>query len=213
MMFSLARPHSVSHAVRRVGSGTLGLVAAMAALVFTLPPAIFAYLTYRQFDYFRLSYYVPYEEVFAAFSSGDPDGILHAPVLSINMTSGHLLASMYTLSVEQMGLSLALAILLGLNLSAVLRMRKVCATRRHAGTAAAGGTGLLSTVAASGTGIIGCCGSGVAGGVIHLFGVSSMAAAQLAEASPLIQIAIIALFVFSYLRQRRRLRDVGLADG
>ena len=37
-------------------------VAAMVLLIQALPPAIYGYLAYRQFDFFRFTYYVPYED-------------------------------------------------------------------------------------------------------------------------------------------------------
>ena len=82
------------------------------------------------------------------------------------------------------------------------------------GTAAAG-SGLLATVAASSTGLVGCCGSALSGGVLALIGVSSTTAAQIAEASPLLQVALIAGFALNYLRlrRRRRLSSIDVAGG
>jgi hypothetical protein len=61
-------------------------------------------------------------------------------------------------------------------------------------------------VAASSTGILGCCGSGLAGGVLTLLGVSGNIAGQLAGASLLLQLALIAAFVLLNLRFAARLK-------
>ncbi len=74
------------------------------------------------------------------------------------------------------------------------------------GSAAAAGSGIAATLAASSTGILGCCGSALSGGVLALAGVSATTASQIAEISPWIQIAMIAFFAFVYVRLSRRLR-------
>ncbi len=74
------------------------------------------------------------------------------------------------------------------------------------GSAAMAGSGLAATLAASSTGILGCCGSALSGGVLALAGVSFTTASQIAEFSPWIQVAMIAFFAFAYVRLSRRLR-------
>ncbi len=146
------------------------------------------------------SYCLPYEELFGALRSADAEAIISAPILSVNMTSGELLANMYTLTVDQLVLSVALGIVLGLAMAAQLSLRKACAM------GSAGGSGIAATLAASSTGILGCCGSALSGGVLALAGVSFTTASQIAEISPWIQIAMIAFFAFAYVRLSRRLR-------
>ena len=73
------------------------------------------------------------------------------------------------------------------------------------------GSGLAATLAASGTGILGCCGSWLTGGILLLAGVSSVTANQIAEVSPFIQVALIALFALAYLRFSRRLKTLAAA--
>ncbi len=146
------------------------------------------------------SYCLPYEELFGALRSADAEAIISAPILSVNMTSGELLANMYTLTVDQLVLSVALGIVLGLAMAAQLSLRKACAM------GSAGGSGIAATLAASSTGILGCCGSALSGGVLALAGVSAATASQIAEISPWIQIVMIAIFAFAYVRLSRRLR-------
>ena len=191
------------------------LVGAMVGLVLSLPPAIYGYLSYRQFDFFRFTYYVPYEEVFAALRSRDVEAILTAPLISANMTSGFLLSTVYALDIQQLVLSVGLGVAIGINLVAFLALRRECPASGLGGGAAAAGSGLFATVAASSTGLVGCCGSALSGGVLALIGVSSTTAAQIAEASPLLQVALIAGFALNYLRLRRRRRrpSIDLARG
>ena len=155
---------------------------------------------------FKPSYYLPYEALFDALRSADAEAILAAPVLSVNMTSGELLANMYNLTVGQFFLSVALGIVMGLALAAQLSFRKACAVGSVGGTAAAAGSGLMATLAASSTGILGCCGSALSGGILALAGVSATTASQIAEFSPWIQVAMIVFFAFAYVRLSRRLK-------
>lgn len=189
-------------------------VAVMILLILALPPVIYGYLAYRQFDFFRFTYYIPYEEFFAALRTADPANILEAPLVSANMTSGFWLSNMYSLTLDQLLISLGLAIAMGLSLAGNMTLRKVCATRSVNGSAAASGFGIAATLAASSTGLLGCCsGSALAGGVLALVGVSSSVAAQLASVSLLIQTGLIALFALDYLRVRKRLAGLATPSG
>ncbi len=189
-------------------------VAAMVLLILALPPAIYGYLAYRQFDFFRFTYYVPHEEFMVAFRTADPANILAAPLVSANMTSGFLVSSMYNLTLGQLLISLGLAIAMGLSLAGNMTLRKVCATRSVNGSAAAAGCGIAATLAASSTGLLGCCaGTALAGGLLALVGVSSSVAHQLASVSPLIQAGLMALFTLDYLRIRKRLTGLAMAAG
>ena len=178
----------------------------MIFLVLVLPPAIYGGLTYYRFGIFAPSYYVPYEEFWAALASGNVATLFAAPLLSVNMTSGDLLANMYSVTLGQYVLSLALAIAMGLALAKQLHLQKICLGGAIGGTGAATGSGLMATVAASSTGILGCCGSGLAGGVLSLLGVGGNIAGQLAGVSLLLQAALIAAFVLLNLRLAARLK-------
>jgi hypothetical protein len=184
----------------------------MVAAVLVLPLVMYAFLAYRQFGLFNPSYFIPYEEMSAAFGSGDLHAVFDAPLISVNVTSGLLLSNMFSLSVGQFFLSVALGATMGLTLDAQLSLRKVCELKSVGGSAAAAGSGLVATLAASGTGILGCCGSGLTGGILLLAGVSSITANQIAEVSPFIQAALIALFALAYLRFSRRLKTLATPD-
>lgn len=204
-MTSRAVPYSRTAAVVPVASEALWVLV-LVPVVLALPPVIYACLSYAQFGLFKPSYYLPYEELFDALRSADAEAILAAPVLSVNMTSGELLANMYSLTVGQLFLSVALGIVMGLALAAQLSFRKACSGGSVGGPAAAAGSGLMATLAASSTGILGCCGSALSGGILALAGVSAATASQIAEFSPLIQIVMIGFFAFAYVRLSRRLR-------
>ena len=204
-MTSKVVPHSGTAPVVPVASEALWVLV-MVSVVLGLPPVIYAYLSYAQFGLFKPSYYLPYEELFDALRSADAEAIISAPILTANMTSGELLANMYTLTVDQLVLSVALGTVIGLALAVQLSLRKACAMGSAGGSAAAGGSGIAATLAASSTGILGCCGSALSGGVLALAGVSFTTAGQIAEISPWIQIAMIGFFAFAYVRLSRRLK-------
>ena len=100
----------------------------------------------------------------------------------------------------------ALGPVIGLALAVQLSLRKACAMGSAGGSAAAAGSGIAATLAASSTGILGCCGSALSGGVLALAGVSFTTASQIAEISPWIQIVMIGFFAFAYVRLSRRLK-------
>ena len=183
-------------------------ILSMVAAVLVLPLIMFALLAYRQFGLFNPSYYIPYEEMLDAFGSGDLHAVFDAPIISMNVTSGLLLSNMFSLSVGQLLLSVALGVIMGLTLDAQFSLRKVCKLKSVGGLAAAAGSGLVATLAASGTGILGCCGSGLTGGILALAGISSVTATQIAEVSPFIQVALIGFFVLTYLRFSKRLKTL-----
>ncbi|HEX7127003.1 MAG TPA: hypothetical protein VF406_14685 [Thermodesulfobacteriota bacterium] len=182
------------------------LVAGTTLLVLALPPVVYGALAYRKFGVLRVSWYAPYEELLAAIRSGNPFEIGRAPLVAVNMTSGELIASMFTLSVWQLTVSVALGVLMGLNLVAYLGLRAACPIGRLAGPATTAGSGLLATVAASGTGLLGCCGPGMSGGVLALMGMSAGTAHVLSHASPPVQVALVGLAAVGLVRLRRARR-------
>jgi hypothetical protein len=182
------------------------VVFVMVVLTMMLPLAIYAYLSWWRFEYLSLSYFVPYEAMRAELAEPTLAKILSLPLIEMNMTSGHILANMYTLTLGQFILSAALGLVMGLVLAEHGHLRGICAVRgRQGATAAAGaGVGLLATVAAASTGLLGCCGGGAfAGGVFALAGLGSGSAAILSKASPFIQIGLILLFSLLLARVRR----------
>jgi hypothetical protein len=181
------------------------IVAAMVLLTVTLPLAIYGYLSWRQFEYFSMSYFVPYEAARAELETPTLAKVVSLPLVEMNMTSGNILANMYTLTLGQFALSSMLGLVMGLVIAEHLRLRGLCAMRGQHGIGAATGVGLLATVAAASTGLLGCCGgSAFAGGVFALAGLSSASAAALSKASPIIQIGLILLFVVLYAGLMRK---------
>src|SRR5262249_60730546 len=81
--------------------------------------------------------------------------VVSLPLVEVNMTSGHILANMYTLTLGQFVLSSMLGLVMGLVIAGQLRLRRLCATRGQQGIGAAAGAGLLATVAAARIGIVG----------------------------------------------------------
>jgi hypothetical protein len=90
------------------------LVGAMALLVVAVPPVVYGALAYWKFRVLKVSWYAPYEELLAAVRTGNPVEIGRAPLIAINMTSGEMLANMFTLSVWQFTISVVLGVLIGL---------------------------------------------------------------------------------------------------
>ena len=91
-----------------------------------LPPLVYGFLVWRQFDFVDPSGYIPYEEARQALAGGDLPGFLGTPLLSMNMTSGALLSNMYDLTFGQSILTIALGVAIALNLIAHLDLRRVC---------------------------------------------------------------------------------------
>jgi hypothetical protein len=205
-MVALAHPTRAPSAEVSFSAQEIAWIALMILLVLALPPAIFGALTYYRFGIFAPSYFVPHEALWAALTEGDVAALFAAPLVSVNMTSGDVLANMYSLTLGQYGLSVVLGCTMGLALAKQMRLLRLCSAGTVGGTTAATGSGLFATVAASSTGILGCCGSGLAGGVLTLLGVSGNIAGQLAGASLLLQLALIAAFVLLNLRFAARLK-------
>lgn len=168
------------------------IIAACTLLFLEIPPIIYGYLSYRQFEYFSLSGYMPYEEVMIALRSGNLANILAAPLISLNMTSGHMFSNIYSFTIGPLIASIVLGLLTGIAIIMKLRMRLI---GRHAATQGAGivSLGLLATIGASSAGLLGCHGgSGMSGGILKIIGISQESAAFLAFWSPYIQLVLIA---------------------
>lgn len=172
------------------------LVAGAIALVLVLPPALFGFLAWRQFEMFRFTWYVPHEELAQALRTLDPGRLFHAPLFVANMTSGLLVSNMFTLTVGQLVLSLVLGAAVGTSLLAGLR------SRRRLGVVLGVVLALAATASASATGLVGCH-PGLAGGLVTLMGVGAPTAAMLATWSPLAQATIAAALFLAAARLRR----------
>ena len=186
-----------------------GIAVGIVGLVLLLPPVVYGFLVWRQFDFVDPSGYIPYEAARQALAGGDLAGFLGTPLLSMNMTSGALLSNMYDLTFGQSILTIALGVTIALNLIAHLDLRRVCRVPGLHGATAAAGSGLLATVAASSTSIMGCCGSGVAGGVLTMAGIGAGTASEIAGWSTPVQVLFIVGFVLNWLRLRGKLGAAG----
>ena len=179
------------------------LPAALAVLGVVMPPLVYAALVRWKFGMLAVSWYVPYEELEQAVRSGSLRAIYGAPVWAANMTSGLITANMYTLTIGELVLSIALGVLIGMNLLAALRLRAACPVRTGQAVAVAATSGLASTLAASGTGILGCCGPALSGGLLALAGLSATTAQMVASVSPAIQLALIVALAACWGRLRQ----------
>jgi hypothetical protein len=184
--------------------GALG--AALFALMLVLPLALFALVSYVKLGFMSLSWYVPYEEFGQALASGELHRIYYAPLAAINTTSGFVIATMFTYTLGNTLVSIALAMLVWLHLRLLAR-RTACATSGHAASVGGATAGVFAaTAAASSTALTGCCASGMAGGMIALAGMGSIAGAWLSEAASwgqgLLFIALAAAFLIMQRRER-----------
>ena len=62
-----------------------GIVIGIVALVLLLPPLVYGFLVWRQFDFLDLSGYVPYDEARQSLAGGDLLGFLGTPLLSMKI--------------------------------------------------------------------------------------------------------------------------------
>jgi len=179
-------------------------VIAMMAVLF-VPPVIYGGLVWKQFGFLKISGFIPHEAFKAAWSDDGLSGVLGASLVSVNMTSGLLLANMFDLTLGQLFMSLVMGGVIAWNFIAQLNLKRVCAIGGGGGAATAAGSGMLATIGASSTGILGCCGSGAIGGVLALTGIGANTAAQLSEWSTVVQLLFIAVLATNGLRLKEKL--------
>lgn len=185
--------------------------AVFAVLGVVVPPVVYAALVRWKFGMLKVSWYVPYEELEQALRSGKLWEVYGAPLWSANMTSGLITANMYTLTAGELLLSALLGALIGMNLAAAARLRAACPARTGQAVAVAATSGFASTLAASGTGILGCCGPALSGGMLALAGLSATTAQAIASVSPAVQLGLIFLLAMGWLRLRRTFTVRGAA--
>jgi hypothetical protein len=180
------------------------VVAASLALFLEVPPMVYGYLSYKQFEYLKVTGYMPYEELMIAVRSGSLSKILGAPLVSLNMTSGHLFSNVYAFTIGPVIASLILGTFIGLIIVAQLRIQSKGGTTSSGSLWSILGLGLLATVGASSAGLLGCHGgSGMSGGILAITGLSEDAAALLASLSPYVQVGlIVALSGYCFHLQR-----------
>ena len=180
------------------------LGAALLTLMLALPLALFALVSYVKLGFMSLSWYVPHEEFGQVLASGELQRIYYAPLAAINTTSGFVIATMFTYTLGNTLVSIALAVLVLLHFRLLAR-RAACTMRGHAASVGGATAGVFAaTAAASSTALTGCCSSGMAGGMIALAGLGSIAGAWLSEAASWAQgLLFIALAIAFLIVQRR----------
>ena len=184
------------------------VVVASLALFLEVPPIVYGYLSYKQFDYLKVTGYMPYEELMIALRSGSLSKILGAPLVSLNMTSGHLFSNVYAFTIGPLVASLILGTFTGLIVVAQLRIQSKGGNISSGSAWSILGVGLLATVGASSAGLLGCHGgSGMSGGILAITGLSGDTAALLASLSPYIQVALIVALIGYCIYLQRKLRQ------
>src|SRR5882672_2290045 len=111
-----------------MGPKTFWSVAAVtaAAAMLALPLALFAALSYWKLGFVSWSYYLPYEQFGQDFGSGDPGKLYRAPLLAINVTSGFVIANMFTYTLGHTAATLMLVALVLGYLGLALRRAREC---------------------------------------------------------------------------------------
>ena len=197
--------------LRSPGVRWSALGAALAVLMLALPLALFALVSYVKLGFVSLSWYVPYEEFGQSLASGEIHRIYYAPLAAINTTSGFVIATMFTYTLGNTLVSIALAMLVLLHFRLLAR-RAACAMRGHATSVGGATAGVFAaTAAASSTALTGCCASGMAGGMIALAGLGSIAGAWLSEAASWGQGLLFIVLAIAFLIMERRDERLRLA--
>lgn len=183
---------------------SLATVAAAAAML-ALPLGLFAALSYWKLGFMSFSWYVPYEQFSQDFASGDLGRIYRAPLAAINVTSGFVIANMFTYTLGHTVATLVLVALVMLHVAAALRRARACAARMPAAPAGGAAAGVFAaTVASSSAALTGCCGAGMAGGIVALAGLGSATGAWMADAATYGQALLVAgLGTWFFVAQRR----------
>jgi hypothetical protein len=182
--------------------------AALLALMLVLPLLLFAGLSYWKLGFLHWSYYFPYEELRQGLAAGDLRKLYYAPLIAINVTSGFVIANMFTYTLGHTLVTLLLVVLLLVHLAATLRRARVCAARvsvTPTGGAAAAGV-FAATAASSSAALTGCCGAGMAGGIVALAGFGSATGAWAADAAAYAQALLILGLSVALVRGRRKER-------
>jgi hypothetical protein len=180
--------------------------AALVAVMLVLPLLLFAGLSYWKLGFLHWSYYVPYEEFGQNLAAGDLRKIYYAPLIAVNVTSGFVIANMFTYTLGHTLVTLLLVALVLLYVAAALRRARVCAARvsaTPAGGAAAAGV-FAATAASSSAALTGCCGVGMAGGLVALAGFGSVAGAWAADAASYAQGLLVLGLGVALIRGRRK---------
>jgi hypothetical protein len=178
---------------------------AAAAAMLALPLVLFAVLSYWKLGFVSLSYYVPYEQFGQDLASGDVGRLYRAPLVAINVTSGFVIANMFTYTFGHTAATLLLVALVVLHVAAALRRARECAMRMPAAPLGGATAGVFAaTAASSSAALTGCCGAGMAGGIVALAGLGSAAGVWMADAATYGQALLVAGLGATWLVAQRR---------
>jgi hypothetical protein len=185
--------------------GAIGI--AMIATMLALPLLLFALVSKIKLGFWIWSYYIPYEELWQAFGSADLRRIYEAPLLAVNVTSGFVIANMFTYRLGHTVVSILVAVLVVLLLRRQLAQGG-CATRGAAISLGGATGGVFAVTAASASAALsGCCGSAMAGGMVALAGLGAVAGATTADIAAWVQPALaVALATWLWLPGQRQER-------
>jgi hypothetical protein len=128
------------------------------------------------------SYYVPYEEFWQGLASAKLGKIYYAPLVAVNVTSGFVIANMFTYTLGHTLVTLALVTLVMAYLGLALRRARACAATVSATPVGGATAGVFTaTAASSSAALTGCCGAGMAGGIVALAGLGSATGAWMSD--------------------------------
>ena len=192
----------------RWGAGGTALLAVM----LVLPLLLFAWLSHWKLGFLNWSYYFPYEELQQSLAAGDLRKLYYAPLVAVNVTSGFVIANMFTYTLGHTLVTLMLVVLVLAYLATALRRSRACASSRSAapaGGAAAAGV-FAATAASSSAALTGCCGAGMAGGMVALAGFGSVVGAWTADAASVAQALLVLGLSVALIRGRREERRAAM---
>ncbi len=167
--------------------------AVLTAALLAAPLLLFAWLSHVKFGVLDWSYYVPYEEFRQRLVSAQPSAVYYAPLLAVNVTSGFIIANMFTYTLGHTLVTVVLVTLLLACLARVHRRARARGARLSRATVAGAMVGLLAiTAASSSAALTGCHGAGgMGGGIIALAGLGSASGSWLSEVATWIQFLLL----------------------
>jgi hypothetical protein len=178
---------------------------ALLVLMLGLPLLLFAWLSYWKLGFVSWSYYVPYEEFWQGLASAKVGKIYYAPLVAVNVTSGFVIANMFTYTLGHTLVTVALVTLVMAYLALVLRRARECTTAVGAPVGGATAGVFTATAASSSAALTGCCGAGMAGGIVALAGLGSAAGAWMSDAATWAQfLLVVGLAVALVISSRRK---------
>ncbi|MBX9811998.1 MAG: hypothetical protein K2Y16_10360 [Burkholderiales bacterium] len=171
------------------------------ALLLTLPLALFTLFSWIKLGFVNFSYYVPHEEFWQSLASGNPQKIYTAPLVAINVTSGFLIANMFTYTLGHTLVSVILAVLVVWHVALAMRRARRCGVARMPTASIGGATAgvFAATAASSSAALTGCCGAGMAGGIVALAGFGSATGAWMSNVATWTQFALVLLLALGLI--------------